>query len=463
MLRQELRAKSASDLNMANVITTGSLHKQPETTCPLLATVFAKLDDAGISYCLLRDYDKNVKGSIDGDVDLLVAPNQCEHLQYLLEQLGFVMLARWGQSPHHFFIGYDAHSDCWIKLDVVTELAYGRPIPALRTTLAVQCLRNARRRGWVVVLSSEDEFITLLLHCLLDKGAFKLEHQLRLVALAHEIGASQTMESQIARYFPPSVSWTQIEQAIMCGDWEILLQTRCNVAACLVRRDPLGTYWRRFTRRALRFLDRRTRSMRSRGLIVALLAPDGAGKTTLAQSLCRTFYLPTRSIYMGTNPSNSTMVLPMTRWLTRLHGSKDRHIIRAMSALNRVIEQAVRYRIGAYHRRRGRLVICDRYPSNALRFSQSGSTVYTRLRQWVEAKLCPPPDMLIYLDAPAKVLYQRKQQHSPELLEQQRQRYLQLVGGLPQTVVVDAQQEPDLVRRAVTATIWRHYVDSAKR
>jgi hypothetical protein len=48
------------------------------------------------------------------------------------------------------------------------------------------------------------------------------------------------------------------------------------------------------------------------------------------------------------------------------------------------------------------------------------------------------------------------------LLEQQRQRYLQLLQGVPQTVIVDVQGEPDQIRREVSALVWRRYAVSMR-
>ena len=425
--------------------------------CSLLATVFEECAQADISYCLLRGYEALLSGAIDGDVDLLVAPDQFGRMQGLLEQLGFVVLSRWGQAPHHFFIGYDENSDSWIKLDIVTELAYGRPIPSLRTELAAQCLNNRVRRGPVFVLAAEDELLTLLLHCLLDKGAVEPAYQARLAQLAREISGNLYIADQVARCFPPTTTWYHIKQAIQRGEWEQLLQLRGTVAHQLARRAPLRTRVRRSIAPGLRFLDRRTRALRSRGLTVALLAPDGAGKTTLARSLGRTFYLPTRYIYMGTNLESSTITLPTTRWLRKASRGRRQPLVRALSALNTLVEQVLRYRVGAYHCRRGRLVVFDRYADGVLTTGQRGG-LHKRLRGWVIRKLCPPPDMVVYLDAPAEVLYERKQEHSPGFLEQQRQRYLQLLQNVPQTVIVDVQREPDQIRRHVAALIWRRYV-----
>jgi thymidylate kinase len=442
---------------------TVSVQEEPSTMiCPLLATVFAEFDRAKITYCLLRGHAELLNGIVDGDVDLLVDADHLGQMRRLLERLGFVALSRWGQWPHHFFIGYDESNDTWIKLDIISELAYGRPIPALRTPLAIHSLNNRVRRGSIFVLAAEDEFLTLLLHCLLDKGLVKPAYRARLSMLAREIIEDQLIATRVALCFPPSVGWEHLKQLIIRGEWETLLTTRVALGDYLAGRDQLGTRWRRTVAPLLRFLDRRTRSLRDRGLMVALLAPDGAGKTTLARSLGQAFYLPTRYIYMGTNLNSGSVTLPTTRWLARI-GSNRRPIVRALNGLNSLIEQGLRYRVGAYHRRRGRLVVFDRYAAGSLMAGQPGGTARTRLRHWMLQKLCPPPDMVVYLDAPAEVLYQRKQEHSPESLECQRQRYLRILDGVAQTVIVDARNEPEHVRRRVAALIWRRYAINMKK
>lgn len=440
-----------------------NLQDHPTVLCPLLLKVFTELDQAEVHYCLLRGYEELLEGSVDGDVDLLVAADHFERVSGVLERLGFVALSRWGQTPHYFFIGYDQSEDRWVKLDLVTELAYGRPIPALRLALAAECLRNRIRYGPAFTLSVEDEILTLLLHCLLDKATFEPKYRIRLTALVREIKDEQYLISQVARYFPPAISWMQIKQRIEWGEWDTLLGTRHAIVQHLVRRDLPGTNWRRVSRSLLRFLDRKTRKIRTRGIAVALLAPDGAGKTTLARALGHKFYLPTRYVYMGTNLNTNAIILPTTRWLTKANKGSRKPLVRLLNAVNSLVEQAVRYRVGAYHRGFGRLVIFDRYHSGSLSLEQRSGRIHKRLQQWMVRRLCPPPDMVVYLDAPAEVLYQRKQEHSPEILEQQRRRYLGLLQGHPQAVVVDAGLEPERVRREVTAVIWRRYADHLRK
>src|SRR5690606_8303333 len=47
---------------------------------------------------------------------------------------------------------------------------------------------------------------------------------------------------------------------------------------------------------------------------VALVGPDGSGKTTISRRLLETLPLPIKYVYMGVNPDSSNLMLPTT-WL----------------------------------------------------------------------------------------------------------------------------------------------------
>jgi thymidylate kinase len=106
---------------------------------------------------------------------------------------------------------------------------------------------------------------------------------------------------------------------------------------------------------------------------------------------------------------------------------------------------------------RGRLILFDRYIYDRQLDATRKRSLKTRARRWLLAAAAPKPDLVVFLDAPGELLYARKGEHSPEILEQQRQHYLGLRDHIPQMVVVDATRDADQVRQTVTALIWRSY------
>src|SRR5260370_1412596 len=106
----------------------------------LLLHVFEHLEQADIQYCLLRGYEELDQLENSGDVDLLVHADQIERFRAILARLEFVTLPSWGHAPHQFSVAYDQGTDRWLKLDVVTTVAYGKPIQAIHTDLAANCM-----------------------------------------------------------------------------------------------------------------------------------------------------------------------------------------------------------------------------------------------------------------------------------------------------------------------------------
>jgi thymidylate kinase len=72
-------------------------------------------------------------------------------------------------------------------------------------------------------------------------------------------------------------------------------------------------------------------------------------------------------------------------------------------------------------------------------------------------RVYPKPDLVIYLDAPAEVLFARKGEGTIEALERRRQEYMSLRGVVKHFAMVDATQSEDLVARDVTTLIWDFY------
>lgn len=406
----------------------------------ILLNLFKIFDQEKITYCLLRDGDRLDLLARGGELDLLVQPAQFEQLCRLLARQGFVRLPDWGYAPHHFFVAYDQAQDSWFKLDVVTEIAYGQPLHVLHTELAQHCLATRQRRGETYLPAPECELIALLLHCVLDKATITPIRGERLQALRHAVVDEQRLAALLAEYWQPGAHWLQLAGYIEQGDWGALLAERSALLQRLQQRDRFGVAYRQITKRLSRKLNGWLTARRPESLSVAVLAPDGAGKSTLVDGLKKSFYFPVRTIYMGLY-------------------QKGRKRLRIPGLAGRLLMQWERYLRGRLHQLRRRLVIFDRYSYDALLPSRQQNDALKQWRRWLLAYSCPAPDLVIFLDAPGELLYARKGEHSAAILEQQRQGYLALRAHVPQMVVVDAARDPGEVRREVTALIWRSYLE----
>ena len=173
------------------------------------------------------------------------------------------------------------------------------------------------------------------------------------------------------------------------------------------------------------------------------MGADGAGKSSLAATLSETFCLPVCSIYMGLYQEGS---------------QRRRSPVPGLGLLAAVLRQQRRWFCGLRHRLEGRLVLFDRYTYDELLPAPRPLSTARRLRRRILARACPRPDLVLILDAPPDVLYERAGEHDLEPLGRHREGLLALPERIPApTAVIDAAQEPEGVAREATAAIWRRY------
>jgi thymidylate kinase len=192
------------------------------------------------------------------------------------------------------------------------------------------------------------------------------------------------------------------------------------------------------------------------GVAVAVLGPDGAGKTTLVSALPGALGGDALVVYMGVNRDSQTHALPTMRWARRrvAPGARPRPPARLRRIVTRVhllLDQAYRVGVGMRARRRGRTVIFDRYLYDA----EVDAVVEGRDRRvlrWIRRRF-PAPDLVVVLDAPGQVLLARKGEHDVERLDRLRRAYADIAADVPAVAVIDVRQDAAAVLSEAVAAI----------
>lgn len=404
---------------------------------PMLAKAFRALDRTGHPWLLLRGEDDLARPS--GDVDILVAGELLQSLDSIFEAAGFCRVLAPGHGSHRFFFSYSPCDDLWVKLDVVSEVAFG-PLQQWRTTLATHCLGRRVRSGLVWLPAEPDRSWLKLLHLFLDKGEVAPNRMAMAREAAQVASADESAHDWLARFVDRHMgagAAANLLDVVRQGRFDDVPATAAMLRSSWTHQGvPPGLLALR--NKLLRQLGAK---VRGRGPVIGVMAPDGAGKTTLLHGLRGDIPLPTRYVYMGLWGSG-----PWDSWLRRVPGG------RSAKKVFRIIRGGLTAR---FFSALGRVVLMDRVAYDALLPKAGGTERQGRITDSFAFAVVPDPDVLLVLDVSGEVMFGRKGEHSAEVLEGWRQAYRQLARSLPHSVLVNAAQPRELVQREATGIVWR--------
>jgi thymidylate kinase len=384
----------------------------------VLGALFEALEREHLRWSLLRPVAS--VASAEGDVDVLLEPAALGQADRLLARLGYVLMPYPGPDVHG--VAYDAEAGrfVWVHVQGTLRLAGA-------TFEAEEVLAGALEEGGFRRAGDDHLLWILLLRALVEKGELAERHREAVAALARGWQGGPAALVALAR--GRGVDPERAVARAASEDWPGLL-------ALSVRRPAPK---RAHVRRAARAL-RRLRG--GRGISVAVIGPDGAGKSTLVEALARDLPLDTLVQYMGLTggrmPQADALRVPGVVLAARLG------ILWA------------RYARGHRHMARGGIVVFERYTLDGhvpagIPLGRAG-----RLSRRVQRHACPLPDLVLLLDASGRTLHARSGEYDDTVLERWRSAFAELEGR-PQLVKVDAERPPDDVRREALALVWRRY------
>jgi thymidylate kinase len=414
----------------ATAIALEKIESGEEKIHPALRAAFAALDRQAIAWVLLLGLGELHKPS--GDVDLLVDAAARQQIDAVLRAVGFARPAVRGHGSQRFYVAYDARNDDWIKLDVVTDVAFGGR-QQFQTPLAPALLARRRRVGAVAVLHPDDAFWHALMHHLLLHGEVPERRRGELRELAGDgpdAGPFGTVIRELHSRLIPG-----LRRAVATGDWHAVSAMGRALRRAWYLRGGLGVAVRSERHRWKRHVP----PPGPPGLRVAILGPDGAGKTTLAQALVASTALPARYVYLGV-------------WGKSCFETRLRRIFGARLAA-RLVKLIAKEVIIRGRRRLGCLVLLDRYTVD-VELPSAAVDLKGRISAMLVRRTNAVPDLIILLDGPVELMYQRKGEHGIAELQRRRDSYLAMRGRFPQMVIIDAAMPADEVRREATRLIW---------
>lgn len=359
--------------------------------------------------------------SPEGDVDVLLAPDDLARAEALLAGLGYVLMPLPGPDVHGAAYDREAGRFVWVHLQGSLRLA-GETFPAS------DVLADAVEDGTVVRPADDRLLWILLLRALVDTGRLPERHREAVAALAGrwQGGPAPLVELARRRGIDPE----RAVRLAAAADWDGLL------AASVHRPAPGPGHVRRLARGLRRLRSRR-------GISVAVIGPDGAGKSSLVESLERDLPLPTLVQYMGLTGGQ----MPRA----------DALRVPGLVFGARVAILWVRYARGLRHTARGGIVVFERYTLDGYVPSGIALGPAARLSRRLQRRACPLPDLVLLLDASGQTLHARSGEYDPGVLERWRAAFAELERRIPHLVTLDAERPAEDVRRDAESHIWRRY------
>ncbi len=402
-----------------------------------------RLHNAGIAYAIIRD-DPLAEKPL-AELDLLIDPAFCRSFAAVAREHGFSQIRDGYLNPgKKVFLYY--HGKRPALLDVHEKMIFR----CLEFLDVKNLLQNRVQRGGYFFLSGEDYFLALLLHNILAKNEIQQKHRVVLLQLQQKKCDESRIESRLEKFGLLSV-YRQIipDFAAACDDPAIVRQWRKQVRKIL-RRQPVNLL--RLLRLRFRLLKTRFWG-KKRGLIIAFIGPDGAGKSSIIAALRQKLKqqgLSTKVAYMGPWGGSILKLRKIFFWLNpspyrsdykdfyagkrkdkpcRLKGlqkwkfnfrcavyyffllmeMKTRWIVRVLPAL-----------------RRGQIVLADRYIYDILTGYKNRPMDY---QQGIRKRICkkyPRPDIGVLLQCEPEIIFSRKSQLSHAQLEHSQQVYKEI-------------------------------------
>ena len=445
-------------------IDADALPTTQQVKASVARALIAALSSECKAYCILTGYE-DLPESFDTDIDFMVSDHDFQRMAEIIEEVARRTQTRLFLAVEHELTG----RAYWLGSQSAAGFAIVQPDSTadyrhfgslwLRCDEVLAARRLHSRGFWIP--AARHEFAYYLVKRL-NKRSFNLEHGRKLHQLYVEDPAG--CDGMIGRFWKGSRG-ALVSRMAASDDWEAIA-AELEVLRKEMKRNPAESVWQRTASSSRRMRAFIKRIMQPTGGWIAIMGPDGAGKSLVISGLRQELSSAFRTVrYFHLRPKLLRRGDATEGVVTDPHGKRPRGKVASIAKIFLLIAD---YTLGYLFRlapamMRTDMIIFDRYIYDLLvdskRVRYGGPFWLLRLA----ARLVPRPDIVILLDAPAEVLWSRKQEVAFEEVMRQREGYLKLARELPSAVVIDATQSPSNVMGSVMSAVVAYYADRTSR
>jgi thymidylate kinase len=486
----------------------------------LIASLCEALDAEGVRYCHWKSNEAIARSATgENDLDLLVSRSDAERFEGILKRLGFkdTRQPRWKQLPgvYHSY-GLDPATGALVHIHAHYQLVIGDDMTKnIHLPVEAAYLASSTRDGTFMIPSPAFELAVFLIrmtvkHCTWDafvtfQGSLSRSERRELDDLLERVDLDEVW-SLADTHFPfiPRDLWERCLRSVSRGSsrW-FQIRTAGRLQRTLSgwsRRPPAADTWVRMWRRFRTVFRRKIlrrgpvrNHLASGGALIAIVGGDGAGKSTVVDSLSRWLsaeHIDAHTMHMG-KPSWSPLTA-IVKSLLKLVAATKRSSTSSAKALRSSLVAAdegkmtlrnrarlgwevltARDRYRTYRRARrlasnGSIVLCDRYPLPQVSLMDGAVTARmkdpARWGRWARSLATlerryydriSSPDILIVLRLDPDVAVERKRGVEPESSVRPRSEEIWRMDwrGTP-AIVIDAASPKDRVLSEIRSVIW---------
>jgi thymidylate kinase len=400
-----------------------------------LFTLFSSLDSNQVRYCVLHSWEQ-LPQDLSSDLDIAVHPGDDRNLISVFRSLrgkGYtpIQVINYFVDAYCFrFLWFEGPGINSVAVDVIFKHQRG-PLMAPSVNLLVS---GRRRHGMFWIPAPEAEF-TFLLARKTWKGTAPFRQERRLKLLVEQLGRP-TAERLAGELFPGKLTVRVVEACVSGRLNPLLAQIKAQVWKASLVRNPLRLI-ADLLFDGIRLVRRWSQPT---GLFVAVMGPDGTGKSTLIEHMVQ-----------AVSPAFDRHRLfhwrPMLLWRRKTTRDTTRpHSLPPHSpwrSITRLLAHVLDYSLGYWLLvrpvlARSGIVVFDRYFDDIRidpkRYRYGGPLWLAR----VVRPLIPKPDLVLVLDAPDAVIISRKQEVAQEEVECQRRLYSKYQNTTSRTQSINA-------------------------